>query len=72
MQIGDLVEEYDPCNPQEKFPLGIVIPFPPNFRANHPHFGEDQLADIVWVNWASLGEENWSFVIELRLHSENR
>ena len=73
MKIGDLVEEYDPCNPQEKFPLGIVIPFPSDFLQDQCYCADDyENGALVWVRWPELSDENWCYVDELRLLNENR
>ena len=73
MKIGDLVEEVDPERPEEKFPMGIVIPFPAGFPESVGRSAADyENGDIVWVSWPQLGQENWCYIDELRLLNENR
>jgi hypothetical protein len=73
MKIGDLVVEFDIDCPNQKFPLGIVVPFPPKFIESSPwlHKSYDD-AGLVWVHWPELGESNWCYADEVRLLNENR
>ncbi len=73
LKIGDLVTEFDIDYPKKKFPLGVVVPFPPSFLESAPWIGESyEEGGVVWVHWAELGESNWCYIDEMRLLNENR
>ena len=74
LKIGDLVVETDiDAGPNQKFPLGIVVPFPRSFLESAPWVRESyEEGGVVWVHWPELGESNWCYMDEMRLLSENR
>ncbi len=74
MKIGDLVLEFDIDDPPgRKYPLGIVLPFPPTFIESAPWIRSSyEEGGVVWVCWPELDESNWCYADELRLCSENR
>jgi len=73
LKIGDLVSETDIDAPNQKFALGIVVPFPRSFLESAPWVRESyEEGGVVWVCWPELGESNWCYVDEMRLLNENR
>ena len=73
LKIGDLVTEFDIDYPNKKFPLGVVLPFPPAFLQTSLYHHENyEQGAIVWVCWPELGEANWCYIDEMRLLNENR
>ena len=70
-KIGDLVVETDVDSPNHKFPLGIVVPFPPSFLESSPWVRESyEEGGVMWVHWPDLNESNWVYVDEMRLLSD--
>jgi len=72
VQIGDIVTEtstWELRNPTSA--LGVVMPLPLRLVGTQL---EQELnnGNIVWVYWTDSGEDNWSFVTELEVKSENR
>jgi len=72
VKIGDLVVETD-IDANQKFALGIVVPFPRSFLESAPWVRESyEEGGVVWVHWPELDESNWCYVDEMRLLSESR
>ena len=72
MKIGDIVTEIATWERRDTLGgLGIVLPLPDRLIGTKLEL-EVNNGNIIWVYWTESNEDNWSFVDELEVKSENR